>query len=126
MDFEKIAQKIRHFVARESHVKFCYLFGSFARGTAGPLSDIDIAIYLDARVNAFQKRLILMERLAKELGTEKFDLVVLNRAPIVLQFEVVKNGVVLKEDRPRRVVYESRVMRDYLDSAHLRATQYRT
>lgn len=117
-------EKIQAFMAAEGVVKFAYLFGSVARGTAGPLSDIDVAVYLDARVNLFSRRLVLMERLAKVLGTDNFDLVVLNTAPVVLKFEVIRNGKVLKEDRQRRVLFESAVLREYLDSAHMRATQY--
>ena len=89
------------------------------------LSDIDVAVYLDARLDLFKRRLSLMEALAKKIGSDRLDLVVLNRAPIVLKYEVIKNGVVLKEDRPRRVLFEASVLRDYLDTAHLRATQYR-
>ena len=115
---------LREFMAAEKLVQFSYLFGSVARQTAGPLSDIDIAVYVDARVNIFKRRLTLMEALAKKIGSERFDLVVLNVAPVVLKYEVIKNGIVLKEDRPRRVVFESRVLREYLDSAHMRAIQY--
>ena len=115
---------LREFMAAEKLVQFSYLFGSVARQTAGPLSDVDIAVYVDARVNIFKRRLTLMEALAKKIGSERFDLVVLNVAPVVLKYEVIKNGIVLKEDRPRRVVFESRVLREYLDSAHMRAIQY--
>ena len=49
------------------------------------------------------------------------DLVVLNQAPVVLRYEVVRSGVVLKEDRARRVMFETSVLQEYLDSAHLRS-----
>ena len=64
-----------------------------------------------------------MEALAKVLKTEKIDLVVLNNSPIVLTHEVIKAGIVLKDDRPRRVMFESRALRDYLDTAYLREVQ---
>lgn len=115
--------KIKEFLAQEQKVKFAYLFGSAARQNVGPLSDLDVAVYLDGRVDCFRWRLRLMESLARKLRSERFDLVVLNRAPVVLKFEVVKNGLVLKEDRPRRVMFETRVLQAYLDSAHLRSVQ---
>ncbi len=114
---------LRTFLAGERRVKFAYLFGSLASGTAGPLSDLDLAVYLDGRLDFFRCRLMLMESLAKLLKTENFDLVVLNDAPLVLQNEVIRHGVILKDDRPRRVMFESRVVRDYLDTAHLRDVQ---
>ena len=36
-----------------SAVKFSYLFGSHARGTPGPSSDVDIAVYVDNRFDFF-------------------------------------------------------------------------
>jgi predicted nucleotidyltransferase len=118
-----VAATVKEFLAVEQKVKFAYLFGSTARNATGPLSDLDVAVYLDGRVDFFTTRLLLMESLAKRLGTEKFDLVVLNNAPVVLKFEAVKNGRLLKEDHPRRVLFETRVLREYLDSAYLRQVQ---
>jgi len=113
----------KEFVATEPKIKFAYLFGSMARQMCGSLSDLDIAVYLDQKLDLFSWRLHLMTALAKALGTEKFDLVVLNRAPVVLRYEVVRSGVVLKEDRARRVMFETSVLQEYLDSAHLRSVQ---
>ena len=112
------------FFARQAEVKFAYLFGSAASGKAGDLSDLDLAVCLDGRLGHFRFRLRLIEMLAKELHTEHFDLVVLNKAPIVLKYEVVKNGIVLKEDRTRRVMFEAAVLQEYLDTAYLRSTHY--
>jgi len=111
------------FLATEERVKFAYLFGSVANGNAGPLSDIDLAVFLDGRLDFFTWRLKLMEALAKALKTENFDLVVLNNAPVVLKHEVISDGVVLKDDRQRRVMFESRALREYLDTAYLRDVQ---
>ena len=114
---------IKEILCAENMVKFAYLFGSLAHNKAGRLSDIDVAVYLDGRVDFFTTRLLLMESLAKRLRSERFDLVVLNRAPLVLKFEVIKYGIVLKEERSRRVIFETRVLREYLDSAYLRTIQ---
>ena len=64
-----------------------------------------------------------MVSLAKKIRTENFDLVVLNQAPPVLQYEVIKTGVVLKEDKPRRVMFEAAVLRTYLDTIPMRKIQ---
>jgi len=113
----------KEFLVRERNVKFAYLFGSLATGTSGPLSDLDLAVYLDGRLDLFTCRLKLMEALAKVLKTENFDLVVLNQASLVLKHEVIRDGVVLKDDRPRRIMFESKALREYLDTAHLRDVQ---
>jgi uncharacterized protein len=111
------------FLAGERKVKFAYLFGSLASGNSGPLSDLDLAVYLDGRLDPFIYRLKLMEALAKVLKTEHFDLVVLNNAPVVLKHEVIKDGIILKDDRSRRVMFESLALREYLDTAYLREVQ---
>ena len=115
--------KLVDFFASESQVKFAYLFGSHAHGAAGPLSDIDLAVYLDGQVDFFTTRLTLMVSLAKKIRTENFDLVVLNQAPPVLQYEVIKTGVILKENKPRRVMFEAAVLRTYLDTIPMRKIQ---
>lgn len=82
----------RKFLAGERKVKFAYMFGSLASGNSGPLSDLDLAVYLDGRLNFFAYRLKLMDSLTKAIKTEHFDLVVLNNAPIVLKNEVVSTN----------------------------------
>ena len=118
-----LIDSVKGYFAANGMVKFAYLFGSIASGKAGPLSDLDLAIYLDRRLDSFKYRLQLMEKLARIMKSEKFDLVVLNSASIVLKYEVVKNGVILKDDRPRRVMFETAVLQEYLDTAYLRKVQ---
>lgn len=114
---------LKDFFRHAPMVKFVYLFGSHAREDAGSLSDIDVAVYLDRRLDAFRYRLVLMEELARFLKGAEFDLVVLNNAPLALQYEIVREGRVLKEDKRRRVDFETRVLSRYLDTAHLRKVQ---
>lgn len=115
--------KINSLLAQNPHVKVAYLFGSCARGDAGPLSDIDIALLLDGRVSPFDFRLRLAALLAQELGSENFDLVTLNDAPLLLKYEVVRGGRVIREDKSKRVAFETKVLSEYLDTACLRRTQ---
>lgn len=110
-------------LARIPQVKFAYIFGSHARGEPGPLSDLDIAVFLDRRLSVFNFRLHLMETVARALGADRFDLITLNDASVVLKYEVIRAGWVIKEDKRRRVAFEVGVLREYLDTAHLRRTQ---
>ena len=114
---------INSLLAQNSHVKFAYLFGSSVRGETGPLSDIDIAVFLDSRVSPFDFRLRLSASLAQALGSEHFDLVTLNDAPLLLKYEVVRGGRVIKEEKNKRVAFETKVLSEYLDTACLRRTQ---
>lgn len=42
----KAFKKVIH---NDSYIKFAYLFGSKATGKSGPLSDFDLAVFLDGR-----------------------------------------------------------------------------
>jgi len=112
---------IKHSLENNRAVKFAYLFGSHARDTAGPLSDVDLAVYLDNRFDFFSFRLHLLEELSRQLKGQSCDLVVLNSASLVLQYEVIRDGRVLKEDKPKRVQFETCVLRKYLDTDQIRS-----
>jgi predicted nucleotidyltransferase len=59
---------IVEFLKNDENVKPAYLFGSHARGRLGPLSDLDIAVYLDRGVDRWTYRLKFMEKLAKDFA----------------------------------------------------------
>jgi predicted nucleotidyltransferase len=96
-----------------------YLFGSQAKRTAGPLSDVDIAIYFDeavAREEYFELRLEVLGELIDSLRTDDVDLIVLNDAPPLLAHRVLKEGQLLfSADERRRVELEVRTVLGYLD-----------
>ena len=124
-DLPDLLKSLKVFFRHAPMVKFAYIFGSRAREDAGVLSDIDIAVYLDRRLDAFRYRLKLMEDLSRILKGADFDLVTLNDAPLTLQYEIIRHGKVVKEDKRRRVDFETRVLSRYLDTAHLRKTRQR-
>jgi predicted nucleotidyltransferase len=96
-----------------------YLFGSQARGDAGPLSDVDVAVLLEDNLSpaeALALRLRLIEAIGRALRVERVDVAPLNDAPYLLQHRVIRDGHVLYcRDELARVRYEFRVLRDYLD-----------
>ena len=116
-------QDLTPILEKDKRVKFAYLFGSRARGQAGPLSDTDVAVYLDRRIKHGDYRLKLMEKLAKILKSDQLDLVVLNQAPPLLRHEIIKYGRILKDGDSRRIPFEAEVIRECLDTAYLRQVQ---
>lgn len=73
-----------------------YLFGSHARGQARPDSDIDVAVYIDeerAEDGDWGYRAELATALMAALGADDVDIVVLNRAPVLLYHRVLRDGV---------------------------------
>jgi predicted nucleotidyltransferase len=94
-----------------------YLFGSRAAGTARPESDVDLAFLLSVGTPPLTgpERIELVEEL-EEVSGRQVDLVLLNRSPLPLQFDVVRTGKVLWEsDVEARTDWEDLIVRDYLD-----------
>lgn len=117
---------VKDYLGNTSSVKFAYLFGSHAAGNTGPLSDVDLAVYLDNRFDPLTCRLRLLEEISRKLKGQACDLVTLNNASPILQYEVIRNGIVLKEDKSRRVQFETRVLRNYLDAEGLRSVHIKS
>ena len=101
-------------------VQCAYLFGSTARGEAGPLSDVDVAVLLDESVpreNYLDMAAALVEEL--ERSAPHIDLTVLNEAPPALRHRVLLDGLLLLERDPRqRIDFEVRSIREALDFQH--------
>ena len=111
---------------RSQGVVLAYLFGSMARGEDGPISDVDIAVLFSkepSREEAWDAMLRLPEEVSRVLGRQA-DVVVLELAPVTLRFAVIDEGsVLLSDDEDRRVDFESKAIREYLDTQHLRDVQ---
>ncbi|MDQ3588125.1 MAG: nucleotidyltransferase domain-containing protein [Actinomycetota bacterium] len=106
------------------HVVAGMLFGSQAAGHAGPLSDVDVAVWLDPALPR-EKRAALRGELSlaarEALATDEVDVVVLNEAPPLLRHRALSGGRRLFERDPRaRVRLETKAMLDYFDTAPLR------
>jgi uncharacterized protein len=95
-------------------VQAIYLYGSAARGDAGPASDVDIGVVLPPG-QVLTNRLDLMARLAAVLGSE-VDLVDLRQAGDFLRMEVLREGRTLYvRDAEQLLEWEARAMSSYCD-----------
>jgi predicted nucleotidyltransferase len=90
-----------------------YLFGSQASGVTTPLSDVDIAVILEAGVpSPGDVQALLISDLMLALGRSDVDVVILNAAPPLLKERAISRG---------RVIY----CRDDIDTKPLRDAQDR-
>jgi len=98
-----------------------YLFGSQARGTAGPLSDVDLAVWSSSSGDpAVQLELAALAGEAVRSASD-VELVVLDRAPVLLRHRVLRDGLRLVDRDPReRVRREAATLCEYLDTQWLR------
>lgn len=127
MTTEEMVVCLRAYFEEREEVVVAYLFGSVARGRAGTLSDIDVAILVDEsliRPMRYGYRANVLTDLMGRLHTNKVDLVVLNKASPLLAHEVVRNGkLVFCRDPDRRVAFETDAFRRYVDTEPLRRIQ---
>jgi hypothetical protein len=116
MDLNARAATLGDALRDEPAIVFAYLFGSRADGTAGPRSDVDVAVYLVDGVDAFNMRLTLMGRLAACLRTDALDVIVLNDAPLALTGRIVESRRVVLDRAPGvRQAFESLTARMFND-----------
>ena len=110
--------RVRSFFETDPHGAIAvYLFGSFARGTEGPESDVDVAVlYSDPPARTFDGLpLALEESLEKRLG-RAVEVVVLNHASADLIHRVLRDGKLLIDlDSSSRIQFEVRARNEYFD-----------
>ncbi len=90
---EKAISVILPFLESDHRILAAYLFGSRIK-KAGESSDIDIAFYT-AGDFSWEDYYLLYGKMSQALGSDRVDLVWLNKADPILSFEVLKYGKVL-------------------------------
>ena len=122
MRHTEVVEAIKETVKKEKGISFAYVFGSVARGATGPLSDIDVAVFLskEGKKNKHE----IAEKISGFIGPDHIDTVVLNDAPLLMQFNVVKEGIVIKDNMERQK-FEYIVMNNYLDNEYHESLQTR-
>jgi predicted nucleotidyltransferase len=119
-DIERRLATLGSVLDRQPAVLFAYVFGSAGRGALRPLSDVDVAVYLDEGADPIQARLDLIRVVARHLGTDEVDLVVLNDAPTALAGRILQSRRVVSDREPfRRHRFESLALRKFLDFRRL-------
>ena len=113
---EHSCQVIREIAKAYPQVILAYLFGSRVQGSLGPQSDYDIALAVDRNASKASLRADLGSALARKLGSDKVDIVLLNEASIDLAFAIISQGELLYEREDcARVDYEAQIMNMYFD-----------
>ncbi|MGO1819654.1 MAG: type VII toxin-antitoxin system MntA family adenylyltransferase antitoxin [Senegalia sp. (in: firmicutes)] len=116
---EKLKNSIKRFINHidnKHEIEFAYLFGSIAKGKENKLSDIDVAVKFKNNYNNMKDMLIRGEIIdsASKFFDKNVDIISLDKASIFLKYEVIKDGIVIK-DNLNRATFESLVLREYFD-----------
>lgn len=113
---DELARVLSRFSPR---VLFAYVFGSGATTAAGPLSDLDIAVYLDKAPGdiALDHKLSLYAQLSRVTKRNDIDVVILNTcANHMLVYDVMINGrLVYDADSGARAVLEEQMLHAAID-----------
>ena len=105
-------------IALKYDLQLIYLFGSKATGRDTKVSDIDIAVLLNDREAYNLKNLILdlIFDFSRVFCSDKIDLVILNKASLAVQYNVISDGEILYALNPEtRYNYEVNLISLYLD-----------
>ncbi len=108
-----------------------YVFGSAARGTMGPHSDIDVAVLFDEHIipkeKQFDEKLAISSDITRVFPVKDADVVVLNRQhnPVLLYESVLDGEAIFSKDRQAQFRLSEYALRQYEDTRRLRETAYR-
>ncbi|MCS4157936.1 type VII toxin-antitoxin system MntA family adenylyltransferase antitoxin [Salinibacter ruber] len=114
---EATEHRLRNVLADHPAVRAAYLFGSIAAGRERDRSDLDLGIVVDSdRWEPTDDKVPLITDCMEAAGRDWIDLVVLNGAPLVLQFEAVRpNAPLYGADDFDHGAFISKVVRMYWD-----------
>ena len=118
MDRDTAIETLRAALDRtEVAVSCAYLFGSVARGEAGPDSDVDVAVlFTETPSPTLLGPVATLQGELEEALRRPVDLIVLNRAGPDLIHRVLREGELLQErDRSHRIRFEVASRNAYFD-----------
>jgi hypothetical protein len=107
------------YFAAMAEVQSACVYGSYARGQATALSDIDIAVLVDSTIKRkqyFDLRLKMIGDLINLLKNDDVDVVILNQVPLALRYRVIRDGAVIYcRRRDALIEFSARTISEYLD-----------
>lgn len=111
-------EKLKNIFELYPEIKLVYFFGSKARGDSGPMGDYDFAFYAGERNKdkIFKIKFSLQDKLGIFFKTSKIDLIALDIAESPeLKFSIIKEGKLIYEKEPYRVLLEPKILNEYFD-----------
>ncbi|MBU4446406.1 MAG: nucleotidyltransferase domain-containing protein [Candidatus Marinimicrobia bacterium] len=112
---KRAIKKLKSLFLTKDEIEFAYLFGSYALNKNVTLSDIDVAVFLkNANENPYYQ-FILVEEIMSALLSNNVDLIVLNNADILLKYQIVSHGLIIKDRPGLRQNFEAENLSRYMD-----------
>ncbi|MBI4653678.1 MAG: nucleotidyltransferase domain-containing protein [Nitrospirae bacterium] len=113
--------RLKVFWEENRDILLVYLFGSLAERRNA--NDIDLAVFFSANP-PYERITELLEKLYKLTGTQRIDIVDLNRSGPVFKFDIITSGKLLyMRDAETLNSFELKVIKEHMDTEHLRKVQ---
>lgn len=107
---------LAEFFSEKQEIVASYIFGSYAEGVPRSDSDVDLAVLLELLPgDTLKYRLDMMDE-TRRIIKKNTDIIILNEAPRLLQFQVIQKGrVIFERDGDKRALFEMSVASRYYD-----------
>jgi uncharacterized protein len=117
VDTQNITGRLADYYRDRPDVVAVYLFGSVARGTASPRSDIDVGVvYRTAPESRLLGQPFLDEANLAEQLERAAQIIVMNRASADLVHRILRDGILVLDQHPsQRIAFEVRARNEYFD-----------
>ena len=79
-DLTPLIDKLKEKLKEEKGILFAYIIGSYATGKNNPMSDFDIALYLEDDKDIFERKLYFNSLITDILKTDEVDIIILNNS----------------------------------------------
>ncbi len=124
MNEQNIINKISSYLRNREEIDFGFTFGSFISGKFNSLSDVDIGIYLNKKIDLLEIGRIVSD--LQKITRKKIDVVELNKLYLknpLLAFEIItKSDLLFYKNKNLLIEFKTRTYLNYLDTEKLRNT----
>ncbi len=118
MERATLLKDLKEVLETDKEILFAYLYGSYIYNSIHFESDIDVAVYLmpSDMEEYIKKESKLLTALITKLHLDKIDLRILNTAPFLLKYNVIKEGILIfVKDELERVNFETKIMERFFE-----------
>lgn len=125
-EIDTIKNLLKEYFSGHPEIEIGYVFGSVAQGRDNPLSDIDVAVFIDKdKVDesrySYGYNAQVTADLMKLLKRNDIDFIVLNNAPFLLRHRVIYSGkLVFCRDERKRSAFQVETLNKYNDLKFLK------
>ncbi|MCD6521485.1 nucleotidyltransferase domain-containing protein [Candidatus Calescamantes bacterium] len=115
-NLNSLLSELKERLEKEKDIIFAYIIGSYAKGKRCPLSDFDIAVYIENNQEIFDRKISLNSLITDILKTDEVDLIILNEASPLFIHHSLRNGKLLfSKDEKKRISFLVKNLKEYFD-----------